>query len=341
MKNFIKILAFILIFIVIAVPLSNVFIIGIGNIGEMKSCSEYFYDMPENSVDVLYLGSSSMWAGVSPAIVYTETGAAGFNRSTTVQTAPTTYAFLIEALQTQTPELVVLDAYSMFIPYDEVFMRSAVDAMEYSPAKQTAIDYYSDNLFTRLSFFVPYLRYCTSWDQVAPEKILTYYKTVSAGYDYLCPMGGRISDNVYPFEMPKENYATTDEVTTPDSESEKYFRMIIELCQEKDIDVMVLTIPNSFSTYADYNKMTSLCNEYGVKYFDLALISDELGVDCQKDFSDSGIHMNVYGNVKVSRYVAQLIKDNYDIPDRRGQQGYEFYDEYCKTFAEKNAKYLK
>ncbi len=340
MKNFFKILAFILIFVIIAIPVSNVFIIGIGNIGEMKSCSKYFYDMPENSVDVLYLGSSSMWAGVSPALIYSEIGAAGFNRSTTVQTAPTTYAYLLEALQTQTPELVVLDAYTMFIPYDEVFMRSAVDSMDYSEAKQQAIDYYSDDFYTRLSFRLPFLRYCDSWDQVAPEKIFIYYKTLFAGYDYLCPMGGRINNNVHSFDMPKENFVTTDEVTVPDSESEKYFRMIIELCQEKGIDVMVLTIPNSFSTYADYNKMTQVCNEYGINYFDLALNSDSLGVDSGKDFSDAGVHMNVYGNVKISRYVAQLIADNYDIPDRRGQQEYEFYDEYCDVFCNQNAKYL-
>lgn len=341
MKNFIKVLAFILIFLVIAIPVSNVFIIGIGNIGEMKSCSKYFYDMPEDSVDVLYLGSSFMWAGVSPTIVYNETGAAGFNRSTTVQTAPTTYAFLLEALQTQTPELVVLDAYTMFIPFDEVFMRSAVDAMDYSDAKKMAIDYYSDDFYTRMSFYLPYLRYCDSWDQVALDKIYMYYKTMSEGYDYLCPMGGRLNDNVFPFEMPEENYATTDEVTTPDSESEKYFRMIIELCQERDIDVMVLTIPNGLSTYADYNKMTEVCNEYGVNYFDLALISEELGVDNSTDFSDSGIHMNIYGNVKVSRYVAKLINENYDITDRRGQQGYEFYDDYCEIFTQRNSQYLK
>lgn len=340
MKKFIKILAFFLIFLLIAIPLSNVFIIGVGNIGEMKSCSKYFYDMPENSVDVLYLGSSSMWAGVSPALVYSEIGATGFNRSTTVQTAPTTYAYLLEALKTQTPKLVVLDAYTMFIPYDEVFMRSAVDSMDYSDAKQQAIDYYSDNFFTKLSFYFPYLRYCKNWDQVSPEKIYMYYKTVNAGYDYLCPMGGRINDNVYSFEMPKENFATTDEVTTPDSESEKYFRMIIELCQEKGIDVMVLTIPNSFSTYADYNKMTEVCDEYKINYFDLALISESLGVDASKDFSDEGVHMNIYGNVKVSKYVSKLIKDNYDIPDRRGQEGYEFYDEYCETFLKRNAEYV-
>lgn len=341
MKNFLKILAFILLFAIIAVPVSNVFVIGIGNIGEMKSCSKYFYDMPENSVDVLYLGSSSMWAGVSPALVYTETGAAGFNRSTTVQTAPTTYMYLLEALETQSPKLVVLDAYTMFIPYDEVFMRSAIDSMDYSDAKQQAIDYYSDSYYTKLSFYLPYLRYCDSWDQVAPEKIFMYYKAVSADYDSLCPMGGRLSDNVYSFEMPKDNFATTDEVTAPNCESEKYFRMIIELCQEKEIDVMVLTIPNSFSTYADYNKMTAVCNEYGINYFDLALMSEELGVDSAEDFSDEGVHMNVYGNVKISRYVAQLIEDNYDVPDRRGQQGYEFYDDYCEIFSEKNSQYLQ
>ena len=220
-------------------------------------------------------------------------------------------------------------------------MRSAIDSMDYSEAKQQAIDYYSDDWYTRMSFYVPFLRYCDSWDQVAPEKIFLYYQTVSAGYDYLCPMGGRLNDNVYPFEMPKENFATTDEVTVPDSESEKYFRMIIELCKEKDIDVMVLTIPNSFSTYADYNKMTQVCDEYDINCFDLALISEELGVDGATDFSDEGVHMNVYGNVKISRYVAQLIADNYDIPDRRGQQEYKFYDEYCNTFCERNAEYLK
>lgn len=282
-----------------------------------------------------------MWAGVSPAIIYSEIGAVGFNRSTTVQTAPTAYFYLQEALQTQTPELVVLDACSMFMPFDEIFMRSAIDSMDYSEAKQMAIDYYSDDFWTELSFYFPYLRYYDSWDQVGIESIYNYVRTMANGYDSLCPMGGRINSNVTYFEMPEENYATTDEVTVPDSESEKYFRMIIELCQEKGIEVMVLMIPYAGSTYSDYNKMNQVCQEYGVNYFDLALISDEIGIDATTDFSDEGIHMNIYGNVKISKYLAKLIDENYDIPDRRGEADYQFYADYCEKFNRVNAQYLE
>lgn len=344
MKKIIRVAVFVLILLLLLIPVTNILYTGIGNVGEIKACEKYFQRLPENSMDILFMGSSSMWAGVSPLIIYNEIGAAGFNRSATVTTTPTLYYYLEEALMTQHPKLLVLDAYALFIPYDEVFMRAAVDSMDYSEAKQHAIDHYSTgdygNFFTRMSFYVPYLRYNSNWNEVNYASVLNYYKAVLSDYDPLCPMGGRLNRNVKTFEW-EDKLQPTEERSVPKQDQYDYLLKIFDLCAENDIEVMVVTIPNSCSTYADYNKMNDICAEKGVKYFDLGLIMDELGVDPATDYSDEGIHMNLSGNMKVSVYLAQLIAENYSIPDRRGTPGYEFYDSYLAEFLARTPEYAQ
>lgn len=345
MKNLIKTLAFILAFLIIAVPVTSACVVGIGNLGEIKACSRELYNLEKDKIDVLYMGSSSTWAGVSPLVIYNETGIAGFNRSCTMQTAHTSYHYLLEALEYQSPDVLVLEAYTLFIDYTETFMRTAVDSMKHSEVKNQAVDFYSGisdtPLFTKASFYAPYLYYSSSWNELKPEEIYAYYSKAKADYNSLCPMGGRLNTNICEFQWPTENMATTDEVATPDPLSEEYFVKILELCKEKGIQVMAVNIPNSFSTYAEHNKMAQLCSEYDVPYYNLGLLADEIGVDPARDFSDAGEHMNIYGNVKVSKYIAKLLNENFDLPDRRGSEGYEFYDAYLETFLSKNGEYLK
>lgn len=344
-KKFFKVIIFLLIFLLVTIPLTTMCVVGIGNIGEIKSCSRELYNLNKNTMDVLYIGSSSTWAGVSPPVIYNETGIAGFNRSCTVQTSYTAYYYLLEALQHQNPKVVVLESETMFSPYDEAFMRTAVDSMKPSDVKNEAIDFYanlSDSpLWTKASFYIPYLYYNKSWSELNFNNLYLYYSTFNSGYNNICPMGGRLNSNINECELPEEKYATCDEVAIPESISEEYFVKILNLCNEKDIQVMVVTYPNATGTYAQHNKIAEICKDNNTLYCDLMLLADEIGVDPARDFSDAGEHMNIYGNVKVSKYIAKLLNENFDLPDRRGSEGYEFYDAYLETFLSKNGEYLK
>ncbi|MBE6737797.1 MAG: hypothetical protein E7566_03980 [Ruminococcaceae bacterium] len=344
MKITIKVLAFILILLLTAIPLTSAAIVGIGNTGEIKACANELYSLERNTIDALYIGSSSTWAGVSPLVIYNQTGITGFNRSCTVQASYTAYFYLLEALEYQTPKIVILEGETLFTDYNENFVRTAIDSMKNSDVKKEAINFFSDfsdtPLYTKASYYVPFLYYSKSWSELKPEEVFLYYSKRNSDYNSLCPMGGRLNTNVCTFDWPEENFTTTDEVADVDPVNEEYFLKILKLCKEKGIEVMVVTYPNADATYARYNKLTELCKEQDVMYCDMRLIMDEVGVDPKVDFSDEGEHTNVKGNIKISNYLAKLLSENFDLPDRRGTEGYEYYDKYLETFLNENGKYL-
>lgn len=68
---------------------------------------------PRDSLDYLYLGSSYAYCDVDPAAVYAESGLTGYVLAGPEQTMSQTYWYLREALNTQRPSLVLLEASSL------------------------------------------------------------------------------------------------------------------------------------------------------------------------------------------------------------------------------------
>ena len=58
---------------------------------------------------------------------------------------------------------------------------------------------------------------------------------------------------------------------------------------------------------------------------------DEIGLDWKTDSKDGGNHLNLYGAIKVSDYIAEYIHENLEIPDRRSDKNWnKEYKEYTK-----------
>ena len=50
-----------------------------------------------------------------------------------------------------------------------------------------------------------------------------------------------------------------------------------------------------------------------------------MGLDFSMDFADHA-HLNVSGSKKYTSYLGEWLTKNYEIPDRRGQKGYESWE---------------
>ena len=68
-----------------------------------------FRSIPKNSVQVLFLGSSHVSFGITPAELYKNHGITAFNLGTSAQGLDSSHLFLLEAFRTQRPRVVVVD----------------------------------------------------------------------------------------------------------------------------------------------------------------------------------------------------------------------------------------
>ena len=77
---------------------------------------------------------------------------------------------------------------------------------------------------------------------------------------------------------------------------------------------------------------TILYQDNDVLFFDMNYYIDEIGLDWKTDSKDGGNHLNLYGAIKVSDYIAEYIHENLEIPDRRSNKKYKNWNKEYKEY---------
>lgn len=104
---------------------------------------EYF-SQDKGSVDALFLGTSHAEYAVSPMEIYRETGIRSFNLASSLQEIGLTYSLLQDALRTQSPKAVLLDASLLYLTgFDNGAWRKVLDSIPLSQGKIAAAKDYA------------------------------------------------------------------------------------------------------------------------------------------------------------------------------------------------------
>jgi hypothetical protein len=119
-----------------------------------------------------------------------------------------------------------------------------------------------------------------------------------------------------------------------------YLRKMIELCQSKGIKVVLAEMPfiatHDEQRYA--NGVQTIADEYGIPYLNFLQIPGV--VSRTIDMANKG-HLNDSGARKVSYYMGQYLKDNYELPDRRNDPAYASWAEQFETFREDKVERIR
>ena len=279
---------------------------------------ETFYAQPENSIDVLVVGSSHTFIDVNTGMLWEDFGVPSFVIGGSLQPFWCSYYFIKEALQYQTPNLIVLEALACDLDADYgdrgmiinnvSGMRMGMNKIESIRACTTDADGIMD---LGLLFRDYHNRYSTlDLIDIAPEfGDPVRYENSKGFYDYL---------GTTPITRP--DCEMNDDVVPMPNKEEYYYRMIIEYCQEQGIPLMIMVSPDGW--YNDlsrghYNYAREIAEEYGVEFIDYNEYYDEIGINFQTDFGDIG-HLNYLGNRKFTQVLGEHLVDEYDLVDRRG-----------------------
>ncbi len=303
MKRLFKVILFIVIFLIILSLLWKILIRKGDGFGSDVSS---FYNIEENTLDLIFFGSSHCYSTFSPYILEEKTGLKSYNFSTQQQPINITYHFMIEALKTQKPKYFVLET-RMFAIDDEYMeegvVRDALDKMKMSPNKIAAINESVENPEERTSYYINIIKYHSRFMEIGFEEIKNAIqgKTVDNKGFVGLPAG----TDVY---LDNSSVLGITETTELTNKNLQFFNQIIELCKQNNITLILAKSP-CILTEQDvmhYNTVKKIAEENNLQYIDYNMMFDELGFSFPEDFYDYG-HLSKSGAEKVTNNFAEYV----------------------------------
>ncbi len=303
MKRLFKVIIFILIFVLILSLLMKILIRKGDGIG---SDVYSFYDIEENTLDMIFFGSSHSYSTFSPYKIEELTGLKSYNFATQQQPINITYHFMVEALKTQKPKYFVLETRMLAVDdeyMEEGVVRDALDKMKMSQNKIEAINESVEDKEARTSYYFNIIKYHSRFMEIGIEEIINAIKGKSV--DNKGFIGLPVGKDIY---IDNSNVLSIQDEVELSNKNMEFFNKIIDLAKENDITLILVKSPCSLSEedQKHYNKVKEIAKEKGIEYIDYNNMFDVLNFNFEEDFYDYG-HLSKSGAEKVSTNFANYI----------------------------------
>lgn len=323
MKNIIKSIIFLMILIIVVDLAGKIFIPRWNDEWIATPIVKDFYKLPENSLDVLAVGSSQVVRGFSALELYKNYGISAYGIGTGQQSIQNSYAWIKESTKTQSEKVVCLEIKMLFEETPEEQNRKGLDNMKFSLNKLENIiaDAREANSYaTFISYLFPVTRFHSRWKEIGTDSFIEPIKAMNyRGYALENEVSGNLDyayleDNIpYNAIMKKERYECLNN--------------IIKYCKEKDIGLIFVKMLDMDWDIERHNAVETIAKDNNIKFFDFNMkdLMEDADLLYAGDTSRNN-HLNIYGAEKTTNYLGKYIKDNYEIEDKRGKSEYENLD---------------
>lgn len=332
-KLLLKIIAFFLVFSISFLYVQDV----LRWKGEMNEYMQRRYDVycdevaSGQEIDVLYLGTSVVYAGVTPVVLWNECGFTGLNFGTSLQTAMSAYYMFEYLLEVQTPKVLVIDfcdltedRYADEESWEKSYRR-AYDLIEDESLKREMLSEIGETApgVDIMDYILPIFRYHDRWTEI-------YSGDFGVRYGYQDYYNGGLLHKKHAAVSKIGEY---DESAQPDEISEfskEYYDRIIETCREKGIEILAVSFPRADMDkwMGSYLTVQEYCDDNGIEHinYNSPELFEETGLDYSTDFYDSS-HLNSYGSLKLSKSLANILDERFDLPDNRDNKAYQTWND--------------
>ncbi|HJC58149.1 MAG TPA: hypothetical protein H9700_12440 [Candidatus Eisenbergiella intestinipullorum] len=306
-------------------------IVGIGKIMKANydgnQSMEGFYALDKNTVDVMCYGSSHVYAGISPVVLWEEYGISSYDLAGTYQPLWNTYYNMKETLKYQKPEVMIVDLYGI------------TSQNEYSETTN-----FIKNVSSMRMSWNKIQNICAS---VPPEKFLTYffeYPLIHDSYTEIsqgnyeeevnniggdCFKGFRPSFEVTRFDQ-LEDIKKVKEKTDPGEKNREYLQKMEELAEENGIELVFLVVPYAginAEHQAWYNWVKDWAEERKIAFLDGNCMLEDMQFDINTGFAEES-HLNYTGAECFTHYLGEYLAEHYSLKDRRKEGGYQSWQKY-------------
>jgi hypothetical protein len=313
------------------------------NLG-MKSPSdrwEYFYNLPKNSVDVLFLGNSHNFTSFQPEIIDQIIPVNSYVLGVNAENVIISYYELREALKYQHPKVVVLETYALDLD-DSVKKGYIYEFLDSGPWSLNKMAIAARYLTPETAYAVfPALRTRIDWNKISTifnqldDQLSSKHQVITDPMNGATPKDNVIKEDDY--LASKEKVISSNK--QPQADIDIYLRKMYLLCKDYGIKLVLVKVPivsitsSQVDYYAPYN-ISGFVNDYQVD----TLIFDKNQFN-HIDFADSS-HPSSFGSIKISIQLARELAQIMNLPV--DQDALNYFDTFVFTdykLTEDNGQY--
>ncbi len=310
---------------------------------------ETYNDLDKDTVDVIALGTSCTYNAWLVPRIWNETGISMFTLATSAQPFGMTTEIIEDAMRNQCPELVIIDIHgfkrqgynfsqSRTRPVTDCF--GFINKFRYMDKILDKADAFYDETGsnrsldnTDYSYYFPLIKYHSRWKEGLEE--MNFTGRVSKWMGYYNVIGNR---NIAPTEV------TSDTCELLQCQEDTLNEIIKWGKEHSEVKLLFVNLPShlSYEEQTDLNTAIKKLKENGYPVINMNTeeMYSELGIDFSKDLRDRN-HLNIYGSEKVTSYLINYLKENYDLKDHRGDSKYSRWQSAWKDFSNEYKKIIK
>ncbi len=282
-----------------------------------------FYLEDKNSLDVVLIGASDVYAGFASPLAYDKYGFTSYPYAT--QSAPPNIVLpqIKEVIKYQNPQMIVVEINAfLYKDYElptDASNRMFVDNIPYDEVKMEYIEtnYAPDE---RIEYYLPLIKYHGSWSDY-PWKfkylitdlrmrkrgysLFRGYKTVANQFKSpVAPLNGKLAD-----DDSKKPLAVA---------GQRYLIELLDYLQANDIHNVVFTrfphivSQDAYSRFQRCNTAGDIIKSYGYDFINLERYGEQEGFEVDHDYYNWD-HLNIYGSEKLTHYFSKLLVNNYGV----------------------------
>ncbi len=253
-------------------------------------------------IDVIAIGNSDLYSAFDPQQLWDEQGISSYVAAGPNANLCTSYHMLEGVLACQKPQLVILEVDEFFEEKNLYYLQSTSN-LAY------------ENCYSLFSQF-DYLLKCPIINQ---STITSKRVSVNKGFYR--------NTTVVPYYGGFSYMVESDERAAVNSVTETYLSQFIELARAYGCEILMVCMPSASSwTYAKHNTVSDYAEEYDIPFIDFNIDQFDTGFDWLTDTRDGGNHLNSSGAQKITSYLGEYIKENYDLTDHRGDTAYSEWE---------------
>ncbi|MBO4825591.1 MAG: hypothetical protein J5487_09360 [Lachnospiraceae bacterium] len=324
--NAVKFIAFVILLSIIVLSVYNV-LKWKDTTDDYCSSIEQLYNTDKNLIDVVFVGSSHVYCGIYPSILWEKSGIAAFDMSVSGQDKYSAYYQIKELLKTQSPKAVFVDIYGLFSDKHDSegnLYRNLLSMKTSKNSIDLVNEYFKDNEGDKSNFYYRWPIIHTRYKELSRydfcnNKLNSILRGERIGFNTGSDISPILQFDFDPAELSDKNI--------------EWLNSLYDLSVQEGFKLVLMKTPINGGPY--FQSIMDAASQYAdsknIDFIDFNRLAENLNLDTGSDFID-GNHVNAYGAAKVTGYLNEYINTNFDLKDHRGDSRYHQWDEDSKYY---------